>query len=153
MSEAMPRRRSWLWLQGLACGAALSVATAPALLVAVLLAPGLAAYMAERTPAKPTSEPMLVLGAATVFAPLRDLWEHGHTLGACLDMLANPTHIALSWSVAAGAWLMGQVGVLGAWQISQMTARHRTEALRREREALVAEWGTLDPQKAAAPRG
>ncbi len=53
MSASVPRRRSWLWLQGLACGAALSIATAPAILAAVLLAPALLVHATEKTPGKP----------------------------------------------------------------------------------------------------
>ena len=145
MSAAAPQRRSWLWLQGLACGAAVALAPGPALLVAVLLAPALVAYGFERTPGKPRSEPMLILSSAACFEPMRELWSTGRTIEASFALLSEPRHIAWAWLAAAAAWLIGEVVQLVSREFGEITVRRRVAALRQERDALTAEWGPLDP--------
>lgn len=153
MSGVAPRRRSWLWLQGLACGAALSLATAPALLVVGLLLPGLAGYTMERTPGKPVSETMLLLGVATVFMPLRILWEGGHSMEACLNLIMDPWRLGLSWTAAGAGWFMAESAQMIAERYGELAARRELAALRKERDELAAEWGPLEPVRTVSPRG
>ena len=155
MSGAALRPRSWLWLQGLACGTALAVAPGPVALLGVLLAPGLVAYLVEARPGKPVSEAMLLLGAATVFTPLRLLWEGGLTIVASIDLLEEPARVVLSWTAAAAAaaWLAGQLARIMARELSEARAKRHMASLRRERAGLVAEWGALEPQKPAVRHG
>jgi hypothetical protein len=153
MSEPVVQRRSWLWLQGLACGAALSFATGPAVLVGALLMPGIASYFFERTPGKPLSESMLLLGLATTFVPFRTLWEHGLSLDACLTLLAEPSHLGLSWLAAACGWMMGEAAQLAGRQLGEIAMRRRMTTLRRELAELIDEWGSLEPRtQPQAPR-
>jgi hypothetical protein len=153
MIASVPRRRSWLWLQGLACGAALSIATAPAILAAVLLAPGLLVYATEKTPGKPVGESMLLLGLATSFMPIRILWENGHSLEACIDLLSDPSRIGVSWLAAGGAWLMTELTQIVGREFYEVAAKRRIAALQRERTELEEEWGSLEPKGSAAQRG
>ena len=152
MSDVAPRRRSWLWLQGLVCGAALSFATAPALLVAGLLLPGLAGYAIERTPGKPISEAMLLFGVATVFMPLRLLWEGGHSMAACLTLIMDPWRLGLSWTAAAAGWFLAESAQMIAERYGELAARRDIAALRKERAELAAEWGPLEPVRTIDPR-
>lgn len=144
MTTLAPRRRSWLWLQGLACGGAISVATAPVILVAVLLAPGLVSYAVEQRPGKPVSETMMMLGIATIFMPLRTFWEYGHSFDAATAILTNPTYLGLSWTAACAGWLAEMIGQIIAVQASELSSRRHVAALTREREQLVEEWGSLE---------
>jgi hypothetical protein len=153
MIASVPRRRSWLWLQGLACGAALSIATAPAILAAVLLAPGLLVYATEKTPGKPVGESMLLLGLATSFMPIRILWENGHSLEACIDLLSDPSRIGVSWLGAGGAWLMTELTQIVGREFYEVAAKRRIAALQRERTELEEEWGSLEPKGSTAQRG
>jgi hypothetical protein len=152
VTAAVPKRRSWLWLQGLVCGAALSFATAPAMLLVVLLLPGLVAYVVERTPGKPISESMLLLGLATTFTPLRVLWEGGHTMEACIPLISDPARLGLSWMAAASGWLMYEAAQMIARQLGEHGARRKMNQLRKERAELVTEWGPLEPVRTISAR-
>jgi hypothetical protein len=143
MSAVIPRRRSWLWMQGLACGAALAIATAPVILVAILLAPAVVGYMTEPTPGRPRSETMLLLGGATIFGPLRTLWATGHSMEACMALLGDPRYVVISWLAGASGWLLEEAAQIIARQISDLSTRQRIARLERERAELVAEWGPL----------
>jgi hypothetical protein len=151
VSGVAPRRRSWLWLQGLACGAALSIATGPALLLAVLLAPGLMSYAIERGDNKPVSETMLLLGVATCFMPLRILWDSGHGVDASIALLSDPARAGLSWVAAGAGWLMEEAAQIAARQYSDMATRRRIAQLQNERTSLVEEWGSLEPKPPPQP--
>jgi hypothetical protein len=151
VSAVAPRRRSWLWLQGLVCGAAFSIATGPVVLLAVLLAPGLITYVIEADEKKPVSETMLLLGLATCFFPLRNLWESGHSINACIAVLSDPATAGLSWVAAGAGWLMEEAAQIIAKQSSDMATRRRIAQLQKERADLVAEWGPLDPKPPQLP--
>jgi hypothetical protein len=151
MSAVAPRRRSWLWLQGLACGAALSIATGPFILLAVLLAPGLVSYAIERGDSKPVSETMLLLGLATCFMPLRILWESGHSLDSCIALLSDPARTGLSWVAAGAGWLMEEAAQIIARHSSELGTRRLIAQLQKEKADLVAEWGSLEPKPPPQP--
>jgi hypothetical protein len=152
VSTTVRRRRSWLWLQGLACGAALSVATGPVLMMGVLLAPALMAYAIERNPAKPAATTMLLFSAATTFTPLRDLWQGGQSIEGGLLMLGDPMRAGLAWVAAGTGWLLEEMAQAIAGQYSDIKTRHRIAALNKERAALVEEWGSFEPPP-RLPRG
>ncbi len=66
-------RRSWLWLQGLACGALACLATATALLLVALLAPGLIMWTLDKEVGKANARAMLLCGIAFGFPSLQEL--------------------------------------------------------------------------------
>lgn len=144
MTALAPRRRSWPWLQGLACGGAISVATAPVMLVLVLLAPGLMSHAVEQRTGKPVSETMILLGVATIFMPLRVLWESGHSIDAAMSILTNPYYLGLSWTAGCAGWLAETIGQIAAVQASELSNRQYVSALIRERSQLIEEWGPLN---------
>jgi len=142
-SVAVTRRRSWLWLQGLVCGAALTLAPAIAVLALVLLAPGLFVYAIEETAGKPVGRAMLLLGAAASFGPLRTLWDSGNTLDGAINLISDPVHLGMAWVVAGSGWLFGELIQIVGREVLEVMARHRAAALRQERTRLEAEWGSL----------
>ncbi len=142
-SMAMPRRRSWLWLQGLACGAVMALMPAVAILGLVLLAPGLLVYALEEAPGKPMGRTMLLLGAAASFGQIRVLWDAGNTLDTALTILSDPIHPGTAWIAAGAGWMVSELIQMGGGEVLEVLARHRATALRQERARLEEEWGTL----------
>jgi hypothetical protein len=145
-----PRRRSWLWLQGLVCGAALTLAPAIAMLTLVLLAPGLFVYAVEETSGKPVGRTMLLLGAAASFGPLRTLWDAGNSLDGAVALVSDPVHLGFAWVVAGAGWLFGEMIQIVGREVLEVMARHRAATLRQERARLEAEWGSLSSQAGSA---
>ena len=140
-SVAVPApRRSWFWLQGMMCGVAAAVVPGTAALLVVLLAPGLAMCATERAPGKPMGRAMLLMGAASTFMPLRQLWEQGGSLEAALTILGDPANPLLSWAASGVGWLAGQVAEMTTRFVLNAQAAQRLRALNQEREALRIEW-------------
>ncbi len=96
---------------------------------------------------------MLLLGLATAFMPIRILWENGHTLQACIDLLSDPARIGVSWLAAGAGWLMTELTQIIGREFYEVAAKRRIAALRRERAELEEEWGPLEPKGSAAGRG
>ncbi len=145
------RRRSWLWLQGLVCGAVMALVPATAVVALVLLAPGLIGYALEETAGKPVSRTMLLLGAAATFAPLRGLWDAGNTLDAAMATITDPVRLGMAWVAAGTGWMLSELTQLVGREVLEVLARHRAAALRQERAALEAEWGSLSPPGSTGP--
>lgn len=83
-------RRSWLWLQGLACGALACLATPTALLLAVLMAPGLCVWVLDTEAGKPNARAMLLCSLAFSFPALEHLWSQSQTIAvAGSDAISN----------------------------------------------------------------
>jgi len=136
-------RRSWLWLQGLACGALACLATPTALLLGGLLAPGLVMWVMEKETGKPNARAMLLCGAAVSFAPLGELWSRGHLIATSLDLLGGPGALASAWAGACAGWLLRE----GTWLVTKLASEAATlrnlAALKSERAALEAERGAM----------
>ena len=77
-----PRQHSLIWLQGLLCGAMVTLATPTALLLGVLLGPALLAIVLDREPGRPRARSIALCSMAAAVDPLRTLWtdrpQHGH---------------------------------------------------------------------------
>lgn len=139
-SAAVQPRRSWFWLQGMACGVVAAVIPGTSLVVAVLLAPGIALYVMEATSGKPLARAMIFMGTASTMMPLRLLWEHGGSLDAALDLLSDPGRPLLSWLACGAAWLLGQSAeILTRFALEARTTM-AVNALTAERESLKDEW-------------
>ncbi len=136
-------RRSWLWLQGLACGALACLATPTALLLAALLAPGLIMWTLDKEIRKPNARAMLLCGIAFSFPSLQELWSQSSTVAASFDMLRQPGTLPWAWAGACAGWLLRE----GVWMTSKLASeamRHqRVTVLKAERAALEAEWGSI----------
>ena len=139
-----PARRSWLWLQGAACGGLAVMAPGTALVLTTLMAAGMAMFVFEQTPGRPLARAMLLMGGASAIMPLRHLWEHGGTLDAAFGILTDPLVPLWSWTASAVAWLAAQLWEMGERLVTK-TADDRTEKrLKTERTSLAEEWRGLD---------
>jgi hypothetical protein len=68
------RQRSLAWLQGLVVGALVTLATSTALLLAVLLAPAMVAFVFDRAPGRPVARSVALCGMAACVGPELALW-------------------------------------------------------------------------------
>src|SRR5215813_13599517 len=109
VAGAQPRQHSLVWLQGLLCGALVTVATPTALLLGVLLGPALLAMLLDREPGRPTGRSVTLFAMAASVAPLKTLWIAGHTMAAATALLGDLPVIATTWSAAAAGWLLAQL--------------------------------------------
>jgi hypothetical protein len=84
----------------------------------------------------------LALAAAAASLPaLAALWHAGHNWAACLDLLADPSRLALAWAVQAGFWLAGELAPLAARLALDAAAATQVARLRARRAEYEQEWG------------
>jgi len=135
------RRHSFVWLQGLACGAVVTLAPATALLLAVLLGPAGLALALDRQPGRPVARAVLLCSAAACVEPVRALWAAGHTTQASLALLGDLAMVGTVWSAAAAGWLLVELAPIAARVALEAHSRARAARLRTARAKLAAEWG------------
>ena len=143
------RRGSALWIQGLACGAALTFAAPTVLLLGVLLAPALVCLLVQ-----PGDRGLLravaVACTASSLSPVWHLWLAGDRLDHALASLSDPFVLLLAWGAGASAWALCQVipvVLRGSWDM-QNAARMR--AMETELKSLHEQWlidDLSEPQK------
>jgi len=134
-------RHSFVWLQGLACGAVVTLAPATALLLVVLLGPGGLALALDRRPGRPVARAVLLCSAAACVEPLRVLWAAGHTTTASVALLGDLGVVGTAWSAAAAGWLMVELAPVVAHVVQEAHAHARAARLRVVRARLAEEWG------------
>jgi hypothetical protein len=127
-----------MWLQGLACGAAVTLAAPSTALAAIALAPGLVAAVLEGGAA---ARAALLCGAAAAAAPVAEIWKTGQDLGGAIAVASDPSMLALCWSVQAAAWLVAQLVPVMIRLALDGSAAARAALLRGERARYEAEWG------------
>ncbi len=148
MRAAAPQRSSpvrptssRIWLQGLLCGTLIAVAAPAALLLAVLGLPALLAWLFDRAPGRPMARNLALAAAAASLPALAALWHAGHNWAACLDLLADPSRLALAWALQAGFWLLGELAPLAARLALDAAAAAQATRLRARRAEYEREWG------------
>jgi hypothetical protein len=136
-----PRAKaSMMWLQGLACGALLAFAPGMAVLLAVLLAPAIAAFAADMEPGRGTTRSVAVACAAGAVSPAWRLWPAGGRMESVLVLLSDPLTIVLAWGSGACAWALCQVApaiLQSVWSVRETVRAHRIEA---EMKQIREEW-------------
>jgi len=135
-----PRRGSMPWLQGLACGALVTLATPTALLAGVLLVPTLIVFAVDRAPGRPVSRAVLLYGLAGLALPLGTLWSGGHSMDLSIALVTDPAAVALAWAAQGAGWLLTELVPLGIRLLLDTKAAAETAKLRSERAALTEEW-------------
>jgi hypothetical protein len=135
------RRGSGLWVQGLLCGAVVTLATPTALLAGVLLLPALIVHLLDDGEGRPTLRAVLLFGLAASLRPLLALWSGGHTLQTSLALLSDIATPAVAWSAQGGAWLLTQLIPLLMRLALEAQSRVEVARLRAERAQLAASWG------------
>src|ERR1700723_979288 len=87
--SAPPRQHSMVWLQGLLCGALVTLAPSTALLLGVLLGPALLAMVLDRQPGRPRARSIALCSVAASIDPLRILWVAGHGMATATALLGD----------------------------------------------------------------
>jgi hypothetical protein len=139
-SAGTPRRGSTLWLQGLACGALVTLATPTALLVGVLLVPTFVVGVTDRAAGKPVTRAVLLYGLAGLTLPLIGLWTGGHSMEQSVGLVTDPVTVAIAWAAQGAGWLLAEAAPLAVRAVLEANAVALTMKLRAERAALEADW-------------
>ena len=140
-TASQPRQHSLVWLQGLLCGAMVTLATPTALLLGMLLAPVLLAVMLDHEPGRPRARSIALCGMAASVEPLRTLWMSGHTIPVAAALAGNARIIGFAWSAAAAGWLLAEVLPIAVRAVLETLSIARAGRLRAERAKLVEAWG------------
>jgi len=140
-----PKRHSMAWLQGLGCGAVVALLPAMALLLGVLLLPGVLALLYDRQPGRPVARTVLTCGSAAAIAPVLALWGAGTTMDGCLALLGDLRVTGTAWSAAAIGWILAELAPVVAIVVLDMVTAARTARLRAARNELAEEWGFDSP--------
>lgn len=133
--------RSLIWLQGLLCGALVTLATPTALMTGALLAPAYLVYRLDHQPGRPVARVVLVCALAGSVYPLRALWGGGHGMKLAVAMLGDVWTWIPAWAAAAGGWLLAELAPLGIRLGLELAASARAARLRAQRSRLESEWG------------
>ena len=140
-----PSRHSLTWLQGLLCGAMVTLATPTALLLGVLLAPALFAIALDREPGKPRARSIALCCMAAAVEPLRTLWTTGHRMATATALLSDPHTVGIAWSAAAAGRLLAEATPIAVRAALEALSTARTARLRAQRTGLVEAWGLEPP--------
>jgi hypothetical protein len=128
-------------LIGLAFGGLIALAPDIAVPAGVLLAPGLAAFLFDPTPARAVARAMLLFQAAAAVRPVAEAWTRCEGMQSCMDMLVRPRLVMMIWAMAAFAWVLTQILPIGLKLLADHRLSLRRAALLGRRETLVADWG------------
>jgi hypothetical protein len=141
------RQNSLIWVQGLLCGALVTLATPTALLLGILLAPAIVAVLFDREPGRPRARSIALCGMAASVDPLRTLWTSGHTIGTASALLGNLQVVGTAWSAAAVGWLLAEITPLAVRAVLDALSAARASRLEIERAKLIEAWGLLPPDE------
>ena len=144
--KAEPKQHSLVWLQGLLCGAMVTLATPTALLLGVLLGPALIALVLDHEPGRPRARCIALFGMAAAVDPLRALWMAGHTMSIAAALAGNARVVGLAWCAAAAGWLLAEILPIGVRAVLETLSIARAATLRAERAKLTEAWGLEEPQ-------
>jgi hypothetical protein len=133
-------------LQGLAAGAVLAAAPSMALLLAVLLAPGLICLIADRAPGRPVARACLLAGFACAISPAWQLWNQGLGFDHAANLLSDVAVPAAAWCAGACAWLAAELAPLGVRLVFDLQAERRKQRLLEIRARLIKEWNLMEDQ-------
>jgi hypothetical protein len=108
------RQHSLVWLQGLLCGAVVTLAKARSIVLCSM--------------------------AASV-GPLHTLWATGHTMATATALSGDMRIIGMAWSAAAGGWLLAEICPILVRAVLEALSLSRAARLRAERTRLAEDWG------------
>ena len=135
-----------VWLQGLLCGAMVTLATPTALLLGVLLGPALLAIAAgSRTGTTARTQHRAVQhggGGRSAADAVDGRPQHGRRRPHCWAICRSS---ATAWSAAAGGWLLAEVMPIAVRAALEALSIARAARLRAERSKLVEAWGLESP--------
>lgn len=129
------------WMVGMACGMLIVLAAPTALLLAVMLLPGIFAWMVDRLPGRPVGMIVLVCGLTLTIGPLATLWSGGGEWIVCRDILSRITTPAGAWMAQGGGWLAAELAPVMARLFIELKVAAQASMLRSARAKLEAAWG------------
>lgn len=135
------RRGSLIWLQGLACGALLTLATPTAVLGGALLAPGLLALALDRAPGRPVARTVLLFGLAATVHPLWTLWRSAGSVASALALAQDVSGLAAAWAAQGAGWLLTELVPLMVRVGLEAATAARFVRLKAQRNSLCEAWG------------
>jgi hypothetical protein len=130
-----------VWLQGLACGAVVALATPVAVLGGILLAPSIGAVLLERGTSRPTARVTLLCGLTAAASPLVALWQSGLGVGGAIATASDPRVLLSCWAAQGGGWLLTQVVPVLVRFALDAHAATVAGRLKAERARYEEEWG------------
>jgi len=142
-------RSGMIRIQGLLCGGLIAWMPAIATLSAILLAPGLVAYILDRSPTRPVGRSVLLFGAVLAPQNLLTLWHAGNSMAASLGMAADMRRVAAIWALQASGWMLAELTPVLVRLVLDAKSLARRTQLQRRRAELEAEWA-LPPRREAA---
>lgn len=129
-----------MWLLGIACGTAVTMATPCVVLAGLLLAPGIGILLLEHERGRPTARVALLCGAAAAVAPLVALWQAGVGVSGALTAASDMGVLTGCWAAQGAGWLMAQLAPVLVRLVLDAHARTNMALLRAERARHEAEW-------------
>jgi hypothetical protein len=139
------RRGSGRWLQGLVCGALVTLATPTALLAGVLMLPSIIVYLLEDGEGRGTLRAVVLFGLAGSLRPMVALWTGGHSIETSLSLLSEIAVPALAWSAQGAGWLLAQAIPLLVRVALEGQTKVEMAHLRGQRRKIADEWGVPPP--------
>jgi len=131
---------SAVWLQGLACGAVIALATPTAVLGGLLLAPGIGVLLLEPHAGRLAARVALLCGVAAAAAPMAALWQAGLGVSGAMAAASDPTVLAGCWAAQAAGWLLAQLAPVLLRLAFDARAAAAAARLRAERARYESEW-------------
>ena len=131
---------SFLWLQGLVCGAVLAFATPVALLVCVLMAPGAAASVFDTAPQRAMTRAVCLGCLAFTLGPVWRLILDGSGMTKAVDLALDPAIIGPAWLAGACGWALCELLPVVLRSLADARAASRIAALQNEEAELKEQW-------------
>ncbi len=129
------------WVQGMLCGAAVALATPAALLIGVLLLPGLAAIVLDRLPGRPVARTVLLYALAASLSPITRFWTQGHDMPTSVALITDPAVFGVAWMAGALGWTVCELAPVAVRLALDARSVTRAVWLRGKRRELEEEWG------------
>lgn len=145
-ADAAPARGGKSWMLGVLCGLGAAVAPGPMVLLAIVMVPGVLAWLADRLDGKPVARGVLMVGVAGAIGPQVDLWSAGGSMAAALDLSFHMRAIGFAWATQGVAWIVAELAPVIIRVALDAAAAARAAGLRRDRARLEEEWGFGPPE-------
>jgi hypothetical protein len=146
-AAASGKTGSLVWVQGLACGVLAALAPSLALMVGVLLGPGILALALDHEQGKPVARAVLLCGLAACVDPVRRLWTSGHGMEIGTALISDIGTVGGAWSAAAAGWIISELTPIGVRAVLEAGTMTRAARLRSQRGKLAEEWGLPPPEQ------
>jgi len=145
-SQTTPHTRttSLIWLQGLLCGALVTLATPVAVVLVMLLLPVIGAVMLDRLPGKPRARTAFLFAASCCVSPVRALWAGGGDLATATGIATDANVIGWAWLAAGAGWALAELAPLGMRSALKIWEGIQKNRLIAQRDRLREEWGAAE---------